>query len=83
MPILDLMLTQAKKHNERAYLQAKCKVGAEKKWKLLVEITKKQTADYLTKMKTIMREGERRVKHGTTFLALKEWAKGKKRELVG
>ena len=83
MAILQLTITYAKKQNERAYLQADCKNDTLKKKKLLVEITKKQSKDYQSKMRAIMREAEKQVAHGTKFLALKEWAKNRRRDLLG
>ena len=58
------------------------KNGTLKKKKLLVEITKKQSKDYQNKVRAIMREAEKQVAHGTKFLALKEWAKNKRRGLA-
>ena len=74
----QVRLTRASKSNVRAYLQGKLA----DKWKLLVEITGRQSQEYETHIQTIKGEAEGRIRRGVRFMALKAWARDRRAALL-
>ena len=73
----------AKKHNLRAYLQARCIDGDMKKLKLLVEVTEKQSPKYKAIISNILQKCQDKLGGGLKYSALKALARAQRTELLG
>ena len=78
--ITNIGMCKAKKTNPRAYVHAKC---GDDKYRLIIEVTKKQSTDYEKVVSTMKMEAESRVSQGEWRLSeLKAWARGRRAELL-
>ena len=83
MLVESITMTKAQKNNVRAYLQARCLAGDVRKYKLLVEVTRKQSVHYLSIIQTILKECSSKIAKGLKFQQVKAMARDRRAELLG